>query len=123
MSGIHRRVFLATSAAAIAGVGRAQQESVPAPIRNLKPMLDGVQPISDAERRGRIEKAQRLMREQKIGGLVLEPGASMFYFTGTRWNAGDKIFALAIPAKGELVWIVPRADAATAHQAIRMGTD
>lgn len=123
MARMHRRAFLATSALGLAGLGRAQQESVPAPIRNLKPMLDGVQPISESERHGRIEKAQRLMREQKIGGLVLEAGASMFYFTGTRWTATDKTFALVMPAQGDLVWVVPKADGAKAQQAIRMGHD
>ena len=123
MRRIERRTFLASSAAAVAGLGRAQPDSVPAAIRNLKPMLDGVRPIADDERRARIEKAQRLMREQKIAALVLEPGASMFYFTGTRWNAGDNTFALVIPAKGGLIWVVPRSDADAAHRAIRMGSD
>ncbi len=123
MARMHRRAFLATSALGLAGLGRAQQESVPAAIRGLKPMLDGVQPISDAERHGRIEKAQRLMREQKIGALVLEGGASMFYFTGTRWTAADKTFVLVMPAQGDLAWVIPNADAAKAQQAIRMGHD
>ena len=43
---MNRRVFLVTAAA---GVAWGQTE-VPAPIRKLKPMLDGVQPITDAER-------------------------------------------------------------------------
>ena len=123
MSRIQRRAFLASSAAAFAALGRAQPDSVPAGIRNLKPMLDGVQPITDAERRGRIEKAQSLMREHKIAALVLEPGASMFYFTGTRRTAGEQAFLLAIPAKGDLVWVVPGSDAAAARQSIRMGGD
>ena len=46
----------------------------------------------------------------------------MFYFTGTRWSAGEPTFVLVMPAEGELAWIVP-ADAARARQAIRMGTD
>jgi hypothetical protein len=57
---MNRRAYPATS---IAGVAAAQQSSVPAPIRALKPMLDGVQPITDAERRARMEKARRLMRD------------------------------------------------------------
>jgi Xaa-Pro dipeptidase len=118
---IQRRAFVASSLAGIASLGRAQ-ESVPAGIRNLKPMLDGVQPITDEERRGRIAKAQRLMSEQKIGALVLEPGASMFYFTGTRWSANDPALLLTIPAKGNLVWVAPKSSAA-AQKNIRMGGD
>ena len=113
-----RRIFLATSAAAAFA-----QSAVPESIKNLRSMMDGVLPISDAERLARIEKARRLMREHKIGALVCEGGASMFYFTGTRWSAGDPTFALAIPAEGELSWIVPETEEARARQAIRMGKD
>ncbi|HEY0430249.1 MAG TPA: twin-arginine translocation signal domain-containing protein, partial [Pyrinomonadaceae bacterium] len=56
-----------------------QQREVPGPIRKLKKMTDGVVPISMDERRGRIEKARRLMRENKIDAISLEPGPSMFY--------------------------------------------
>ena len=118
---MERRIFLATSAAALAGVARAQHGSVPEAIRNLRPMLDGVQPISDDERRARLEKARRLMAEHKIDALVMEPGASMFYFTGTRWSAAEPGFALVMPARGELSWITAEADAARAHEAVHMG--
>lgn len=118
---MERRIFLATSVAGFAGIAQAQRGAVPAAIRNLRPMLDGVEPITDDERRARMEKARRLMVERKIDALVMEPGASMFYFTGTRWSAAEPGFALAMPARGELAWIVPEADAARAHEAIRMG--
>ena len=117
-----RRVFLATSAAGAGGLAWAQRGTAPDSIKGLRSMMDGVQPISDGERRARLEKARRLMHERKIDALVLEGGASMFYFTGTRWSAGEPTFVLVMPAEGELAWIVP-ADAARAHQAIRMGTD
>jgi Xaa-Pro dipeptidase len=103
---------------------RAEPQSLPEPIRRLKPMLDGVQPITDDERRARIDKARSLMREQKIDALVLEGGASMYYYTGTRWNAAaDRSMALVMPASGELAWIAPKADADRAGKAIRMSKD
>ena len=49
-------------------------------------MTDGVVPISADERKARIGKAQRLMRQSKIDAIYIEPGASMFYFTGMRWG-------------------------------------
>ena len=115
---MNRRLFLATSAAAAFA-----QSAVPDSIKNLRSMMDGVQPISDDERRARVEKARRLMREQKIGAVVFEGGASMFYFTGVRWTAGDPLFALVMPASGELVWIVPESEGDRARQAIRLGGD
>ncbi|HEV2444614.1 MAG TPA: aminopeptidase P family N-terminal domain-containing protein, partial [Candidatus Sulfopaludibacter sp.] len=123
MRRIERRVFLATSAAGIAGLARAQNGSTPEAIRNLRPMLEGIVPISDGERRARIDKSRRLMHEHKIDALVLEGGASMFYFTGTRPAAGDPLFLLVIPAAGDLKWIVPAAAAARAHEASRVGGD
>jgi Xaa-Pro dipeptidase len=73
-------------------------------------MTGGIQPISDQERRARIDKARRLMRENKIAAIVMESGTSMFYFTGTRGSSGDRTFALVLPAEGEPAWIVPEAD-------------
>jgi Xaa-Pro dipeptidase len=107
MSKLSRRVFLASTAAAFARGIHAQTSPIPAAIRDLKPMTGGVQPISDEERRGRIEKARRLMREHQLGAVIMESGSSMFYFTGTRGVAGDSMFALVLPLRGEPVWIVP----------------
>src|SRR5262245_12996133 len=76
--------------------------NVPAAVRALKPMTDGVAPITDAERAGRIEKARKLMAENRLDAIVLEGGSSMFYFTGVRWGLSERPFAAVIPAKGEL---------------------
>src|SRR6202035_2813386 len=75
----------------------------PGVIKNLKPMLDGIQPITDDERRARIEKARRLMRENKLGAIFLEPGSSLYYYTGKR--GGDGAFGWLLPAQGEAAWI------------------
>jgi Xaa-Pro dipeptidase len=114
---MNRRLFLATSAAAAFA-----QSAVPDSISKLSSMMRGVQPIGDDERRGRIEKARSLMRQNKIDALLFEPGASMFYFTGTRWTGGST-FALVMPAEGELAWMVPETEEEQARKAIRMGAD
>ena len=107
---------MAIAAAGAANLAAAQD--LPDAIKKLRPMLDGVQPITDAERRTRIDKAQRLMRENKLDAIVLEAGTSMFYFTGTGRTPGERISALVIPAKGELAWVVPNT-----HLAMKIGTD
>ncbi len=97
---------------------------VPAAIRNLKPMTAGIVPISDAERRARLEKARRLMRERQIGAIVLEPGSSLFYYTGVRWGLSERPFVAVIPANGELAWICPAFEEARARELIKgFGTD
>ena len=108
---IQRRTFLGASAAAglaqSVQVGQAQSPGVPEAIRRLRPMTDGIQPITDDERRARIEKARKLMVENKIDAIVFEGGTSMYYFTGTRWGGSERTFALVLPARGEPAWVVP----------------
>src|SRR6266550_4046622 len=85
-----------------------QQREPPSSIRKLRKMTDGVVPISLDERRARIEKARRLMRENKIDAIYIEPGSSMFYYTGMRWGASERMFALVIPLRGEIAWVCPK---------------
>lgn len=94
------------------------------PIARQKPMTEGVIPISDSERLGRIEKAQRLMAETSIDAMVIEAaGSSMFYYTGTRWGVSERTFAMVLPAKGEITWICPGFEADRAREVVRFGTD
>src|SRR5580704_15071486 len=90
---MNRRLFLVTAAAGAAELARAQRRgagrgadaaNLPDVIKNLKPMLDGVQPITDAERAARVEKALRLMHENKIDAILCQGGSSLYYFTGDR---------------------------------------
>jgi Xaa-Pro dipeptidase len=120
---MRRRAFLASAAAGLTKLAAAQQNPVPDAIRGLRPMTAGVQPITDDERRARMEKARRLMREHHLGAIVMEGGSSLFYFTGTRWTASDRTFAWVLPVTGEPAWVVAQSDQARAQEAIRMGTD
>ncbi len=120
-----RRTFI-VSASAAAAAGAAPQEpapAIPASIRDLKPMTEGVQPITDDERRARIDKARRLMRENRLSAIVLEGGSSMFYYTGTRWPQSERVLTLILPAAGDPVWIAADADNDRAEKAVRMSTD
>ncbi|HEV2884240.1 MAG TPA: Xaa-Pro peptidase family protein [Pyrinomonadaceae bacterium] len=131
-----RRNFLRLSAAA-AGIGvlgsiangealepkAAQQREQPEPIRKLRKMTDGVVPITLDERRGRIEKARRLMRQHRMDAIYIEPGATMFYYTGVRWGTSERMFAVVIPARGEIAWVVPKFEEERARELIKIGTD
>jgi len=124
-----RRDFLKLSATAAAGAAwivgskSAEAQSIPDPIKNLKPMLDGVVPISDAERWDRIDKAQKLMAENDIGAIFIEPGTSSFYFTGMRTWISERMIALIIPAKGELAWVCPKFEEERMKEIIKFGKD
>lgn len=80
-------------------------------------------PISTEERAARIEKARRLMIENKIEALVLEPGSSMSYFTGTRWGRSERTFAMVLPARGEIAYVVPGFEEGRAREVIRFSRD
>ena len=103
---MNRRLFLVTAA----GLARGQQPSAPVPdaIAKLKPMNGGIQPITAAERRARVEKARRLMRENKLSAIVLEGGSSLFYFTGVRSASA----AWILPQSDPPIWVAPVDEAA-----------
>jgi Xaa-Pro dipeptidase len=108
---MNRRLFIVT---AVAGqLARAQRRSpepanLPDVIKNLKPMLDGVQPITDAERAARIEKARHLMLQNKIGAILCQAGSSLYYYTGVRGGASTWV----LPAKGDAANFEPESGAA-----------
>jgi Xaa-Pro dipeptidase len=96
---------------------------LPAPVRALRPMTAGVVPIGDEERRGRIERARRLMAEQGIGAVILEPGSSLYYYTGVRWGLSERTFVAVLPAQGELAFICPAFEEERARERIRFSKD
>jgi Xaa-Pro aminopeptidase len=126
-AGLTGAALLSNRTAAIAvetfGADPLQQHDVPESIRKLQKITDGIVPISLAERRDRIERARRLMRENHIDAIYLEPGSSMFYYTGMRWGTSERMFALVIPVRGELAWVCPKFEEERARELITMGTD
>jgi len=100
-----------------------QQANQPEAIRRLRRMTDGAVPISLDERKARIEKARKLMRDNRIDALYIEPGSSMFYYTGMQWGTSERMFAMVIPAKGEIGWVCPKFEEERARELIKMGTD
>lgn len=100
-----------------------QQHDVPKSISKLRKMTDGIVPIALDERRARIERARRLMRDNKIDAIYIEPGSSMFYYTGMRWSTSERMFALIIPARGEIAWVCPKFEEERARELIAIGND
>ncbi|MDZ7592511.1 MAG: aminopeptidase P family N-terminal domain-containing protein [Rubrivivax sp.] len=94
---------------------------LPPAIRALKPMREGVTPISVAERQGRLEKAKRLMREQGIDALMLTGGTSMVYFTGIQWGLSERLLAAFIPATGKPFLVTPKFEEERAMEQVALG--
>jgi Xaa-Pro dipeptidase len=79
----------------------------PPSIAALTRMSDQATPISADERRGRVDKARRLMSEQQIDALMLTGGTSLVYFSGIRWGLSERLFSLVIPRAGEPFVVCP----------------
>ena len=131
-----RRTFLGTTAAALAAAatrtpiadareiadGNPQQGGpVPPAIAALTPMKAGVKPITVDERRVRIDKAARLMRENKIDALMLTGGTSLQYFTNIRWGLSERMLALIIPVKGTPFIVCPKFEEGRAMEQVKSG--
>jgi Xaa-Pro dipeptidase len=97
----------------------AAAANVPDAIRALKPMTDGIVPIASTERQARIEKARKLMADNRLDAIMLEGGSSMFYFTGVRWGLSERPFVAVIPARGEPAWVCPGFEEARARELVK----
>lgn len=123
-----RRSFVRASAGAAGtlAIGRAAlagaELSTASVVNALEPQ-SAPAPITDDERRARIEKARRLMTDNGIAAMFIEGGSSMFYFTGVRWGNSERTFGVVIPAKGELAWVTPGFEEQRARELIKFSND
>lgn len=101
-----RRRLLAAGALApigLSSVARAAASDLSA----LQPITGGVVPIGREERVARLTRAQALMKANGIGAVLIEPGASLLYFTGVRWGRSERLTAAVIPVEGEPIIVTP----------------
>jgi len=128
---VSRRRFLQTGSLA-AGVSVAWptlaqaaecDKSLPPAIAALRTLRGEAKPITVEERAGRQEKARRLMRENNLSAILLAPGTSLSYFTGIRWEGGERLFAMVLPAKGEAFYVSPAFEEGRAREQTAQAPD
>ena len=120
-----KRDFLALSGvsagAALLGACKPVEPS------NKKPLLESivgdVEPIRVEERLSRIEKAQRLMAENDLDAILLEPGSAMLYFTGISWWRSERLTAVVIPREGDIGIITPFFEEPSVRESMTFGDD
>jgi Xaa-Pro dipeptidase len=126
---ISRRRFVSL-AAAMTGLpvmrmsaqsGRGVTTRLPASIARLVSMKDRARPITIAERRGRIERARRMMAEHKLDAIMLTGGSSLLYFTGVRWGTSERLFAVVLPARADPFCVCPAFENDRAHEQLALG--
>lgn len=119
--GVNRRAMLAGAAglgvtAALGGMANAQVEG-------LSPITGAAVPITPAERLARVAKAQALMKAQGLSAVVIEPGASMTYFTGVQWRRSERVTALVIPVEGDLLIVTPHFEEPSVRESLAVPAD
>jgi Xaa-Pro dipeptidase len=128
---ISRRSFLQTSSVA-AGVSVALptlahaaegDKSLPPAIAALHTLRGEAKPITVEERAARQEKARRLMVENNLSAILLASSTSLAYFTGIRWEGGERLFAMVLPAKGEAFYVSPAFEEGRAREQIAQSPD
>ncbi len=102
---VGRRSFL-RSAAAAAALSSLPLGAVRAAANDLVP-IKLPPPIGSEERLHRLASARALMKRNGIGAIVIEPGASLDYFTGVQWWRSERLTAAIIPAEGEPIVVTP----------------
>ena len=73
----------------------------------IKPKAHLVAPIKKEEFQSRLDKACRLMQAQKIQVMYLHAGTNLYYFTGTRWSASERMVGALLFQDGTLEYIAP----------------
>lgn len=122
-----RRAFLGASAAlatvrSLHAEPREQESAaLPPSIQSLTSMKDRARPITNEERRARIERAKRLMAEHRMDALVLCGGTSLVYYTNLRWSGLERLLACVMPVKGDPFVVCPAFEEDRAREQLALG--
>lgn len=132
---LRRRRFLQASAIGTAALSTtllagetatppdADRAGLPPSIMALQPLRSQIVPITDAERRTRLDRAQRLMAENKMDAVFMDGGTSLTYFTGMRWGNSERTMGMLLPKSGDPIYITPAFERSRALEQIRFGHD
>lgn len=84
----------------------------------LESLIKNLKPIGPEDYASRLEKAQRLIVENKFGAFFVEPGPTLQYFTGVNWWRSERTFG-AILVPGRLpVWVCSKFELERARELI-----
>jgi len=95
------------------GVGGSTPEQE---LSKLSTMTGNVEPITQEEYAQRIKRAQDIMNEHDIDAVYINAGTNLYYFTGTRWYASERMVGAIIPKTGNIRYIAPHFEVNTLNQ-------
>jgi len=82
-------------------------------LEKIENRIHNVKSIQLNEYLERIQKAVRLMKEHSVKVLYLNAGTNLYYFTGTLWNASERMVGALLFDDGSLEYIVPKFEEGT----------
>ena len=86
----------------------------------LRSMTGDIVPISRDEHLARIARAQQLMRDNGLAALLVEPGASLVYFTGVNWWRSERLTAAILPRDGEPAIVTPHFEEPSVRESLKV---
>lgn len=103
---------------------------LPAIVRAAEPDLSALSDITRAtprigreERANRLARAQALMKANGIGAVLVEPGASLVYFTGVQWHRSERLTAAVIPVEGTPCIVTPFFEEPSVRETLAIDAD
>jgi Xaa-Pro aminopeptidase len=118
---IGRRHFIGMGVAGVAAAAvRPGELFAQAAAPELRPMTGDVVPIARDEYLARIARAQRLMRDNGLSALLIEPGASLVYFTGVQWGRSERLTAAILPREGEPAIATPHFEEPSVRESLKV---
>jgi Xaa-Pro dipeptidase len=118
-----RRQFLIGAAAAGLATAAPWRLFAQEAAATLRPMTGDVVPIARHEHLARIARAQALMRQHNLSALLVEPGASMIYFTGVHWRRSERVTAAIIPREGGICIVTPHFEEPSVRESLQVPAD
>lgn len=128
-----RREFLGTGAIVALGAATSrplaaealplqqQAPALPPAIAALSSQKDRMVPITNDERRARIDQARRLMGNHGLDAIVLTGGTSLRYFTNMSWGLSERLLAVILPREGAPFIVCPSFERDRAEEQINEG--
>jgi len=83
---------------------RARLEELFAPLEDRSADVPPITPREFAQRRDALA---RHLAADGLDALVVEPGTTLWHFSGVEWGLSARYFALVVTAGGEDLWLVP----------------
>ena len=115
-----RRAWLLSSATAAAAAAQTKP-ALPPSIAALKSRKSEAVPITDEERMARMERARRLMKENRIDAICMMGGTSLDYFSKVRWGNSERLLFMVLPQKGDPFFVAPAFEEDRAREQIANG--